>query len=53
VKITLNSVNLKMFVYICGKYDPKNVEYDMKIPPTNPGFMGPEPATIVAVTTLS
>jgi len=52
VKITLDSTDPKMMVYVFGKtVDSTDAPYDMKVPPTNPGFMVPEPATIVAVAT--
>jgi hypothetical protein len=52
VKITLNSENPKMLVYVYGKSEnSETAVYDIKVPPTNPGFMVPEPATIAAVAT--
>ena len=52
VKITLDSTDPKMLVYLFGKSENSAVtDYDMKVPPTNPGFMVPEPATIAAVAT--
>ena len=52
VEITLDSTSPKMLVYVYGKsVDSLAADYDMKVPPTNPGFMVPEPATIAAVVT--
>ncbi|MFX0208624.1 MAG: hypothetical protein ACFFDT_21765 [Candidatus Hodarchaeota archaeon] len=51
VHITLDSPYPCMLVYVYAKSDPGLEDYDMKVPPTNPGFMVPEPATIAAVAT--
>jgi len=46
--VTLNSENPRMMVYALGKTSGSEL-FDLFVPPTNPGFMIPEPATIVAV----
>ena len=52
ITITLTSNNPKMMVYVFGKtVNSALADYDIKVPPTNPGFMTPEPATIAAVAT--
>ena len=52
VEITLGSTSPKMLVYVFGSsVDDAEAPKDMKVPPTNPGFMVPEPATIAAVVT--
>ena len=50
VHITLDSTDPSMMIYVYAKSSP-GADYDMKVPPTNPGFMVPEPATIAAVAT--
>ena len=41
-----------MLVYVYAKpVDSARTDYDMKVPPTNPGFMVLEPATIAAIAT--
>lgn len=48
--VTFSSTNPRMLVYALGKTDG-STEFNNRIPPTKPGFMVPEPATIVAVAT--
>lgn len=48
--VTLNSENPRMMVYALGKTSGSEL-FDFFVPPTNPGFMIPEPATIAAVAT--
>lgn len=50
--VTLYSTNPKMLVYAIGKSsDALDAKFDRWVPPTNPGFVVPEPATIVATAT--
>ena len=52
VHITLDSTDPSMMIYVYGKSENlAEADYDMKVPPTNPGFMVPEPATIAAIAT--
>ena len=52
VHIIIDSTDPCMLVYVYGKSeDSETADYDMKVPPTNPGFMVPEPATIAAIAT--
>ena len=49
--VTVFSTNPKVLVYALGKSNPAE-NFDRWVPPTNPGFVIPEPATI-AVTAMS
>ncbi len=49
--VTLPATQPRMAVYVLGKL-PGSAEFDNRSPPTQPGFVVPEPATLVA-TTLS
>ena len=51
VHVDLNSTDPCMLVYVYAKSVDSATDYDMKVPPTNPGFMTPEPATIAAIAT--
>ena len=52
VHINLDSTDPCMLVYVYAKSEnSETADYDMKVPPTNPGFMVPEPATIAAIAT--
>jgi hypothetical protein len=46
--VTLESSAPRMLVYVLGKTGGSE-DFNNRVPPTNPGFMIPEPATIVAV----
>jgi len=46
--VTLASSAPRMLVYVLGKTGGSG-DFNNRVPPTNPGFMIPEPATIVAV----
>jgi len=46
--VTLESSAPRMLVYVLGKTGG-SADFNNRVPPTNPGFMIPEPATIVAV----
>lgn len=48
--VTVYSTNPKILVYAIGKSDTLG-NFDRWVPPTNPGFVIPEPATIVATAT--
>ena len=48
--IILNSESPKMLVYILGETSGSSL-FDNRVPPTIPGFVIPEPATIAAVVT--
>jgi hypothetical protein len=49
--VTLHSTAPKMLVYSIGKTSETVDKYNIWVPPTNPGFVVPEPATIAAVAT--
>jgi len=49
--IELDASSPKMLVYVFAKTAPGLVKYNLKVPPTIPGFIVPEPATIAAVAT--
>lgn len=49
--VTLHSTAPKMLVYAIGKTSEVADKYNIWVPPTNPGFVVPEPATIAAVAT--
>jgi hypothetical protein len=49
--VTLHSTAPKMLVYAIGKTSETADKYNIWVPPTNPGFVVPEPATIAAVAT--
>ena len=52
VHINLDSTDPCMLVYVYAKsVNLPEAEYDIRVPPTNPGFMVPEPATIAAIAT--
>ena len=52
VHIDINSADTCMLVYVYAKSENSlSADYDMRVPPTNPGFMVPEPATIAAIAT--
>ena len=52
VHIDLDSTDPCMLVYVYAKsVNSPTADYDMRVPPTNPGFMTPEPATIAAIAT--
>jgi len=46
--VTLPSTAPRMLVYALGKSDPAG-DFDMKVPPTRPGFMVPELGTMLLV----
>ena len=46
--VTLESSAPRMLVYVLGKAGG-SADFNNRVPPTKPGFMIPEPATIVAV----
>jgi len=46
--VTLSSTDPRMLVYALGKSDPAG-DFDMKVPPTNPGFIVPELVPILLV----
>jgi len=48
--VDLDSSAPRMLVYVLGKTEGSQ-EFDNRVPPTQPGFMIPEPATIAAVAT--
>ena len=48
--VDLDSTAPRMLVYVLGKTEGSE-EFDNRVPPTQPGFMIPEPATIAAVAT--
>jgi len=48
--VDLDSIAPRMLVYVLGKTEGSE-EFDNRVPPTQPGFMVPEPATIAAVAT--
>ena len=50
-KIKLHSSQPRMLVYVFGKTDSALPYWNIKVPPTMPGFLVPEPATIAAVAT--
>lgn len=47
IQITLNSDAPRMLVYLLGKSENGAALFDMKVPPTNPGFIVPEVATVL------
>jgi len=50
--VTLPSSNPRMLVYALGKTEnPGGTLFNNRVPPTKPGFIVPEPATIAAVST--
>lgn len=49
--VTLHSTNPRMLVYAIGRSSHNPSKFDRWVPPTNPGFIIPEPATIIAVMT--
>lgn len=49
--VTLPSTSPRMLVYALGKIEGGSALYDNRVPPTMPGFVVPEPATIAAVAT--
>lgn len=47
--LTLNSENPRMLVYVLGKRTTSATTYTLFVPPTIPGFIIPEPATMASV----
>jgi hypothetical protein len=47
--ITLTSTNLRMLVYVLGKSSLTATLFDMKVPPTQPGLVVPEPSILLAI----
>ncbi len=52
ITITLNSGTPRMLVYLLGKSEDGAELFDMKVPPTIPGFVLPELGTIMAAVAM-